>query len=96
MKEQNLDRLFAAARQVGAEEVSFVPAGFAEDVLRQYREHIQENRTFLRASIISIATALIILGTVVGINFGTSNSSGSDDQESTVEMAYALWDSIGN
>jgi hypothetical protein len=45
---------------------------------------------------LSIATALIILGTVLGIDFQTVNSSGSDDQESTVEMAYALWDPAGN
>jgi hypothetical protein len=45
---------------------------------------------------LSIATALIILGTVLGINLGTTSLAGSDDQESTVEMAYALWDPVGN
>jgi len=96
VKKENLDRLFATARRAGAEGTPFIPAGFAEGVLRQYRQRVQENRAFFRASILSIATALIILGTVLGINFDPSNASGSDEQESTVEMAYALWDSVGN
>jgi hypothetical protein len=45
---------------------------------------------------LSVATALIILGTVLGINIETTSSSGSDDQESTVEIAYSLWDPAGN
>ena len=96
MKEENLEKLFAAARRVEAEGSPSMPAGFAEGILQQHRLRVQENRAFFRASILSIATALIILGTVLGINFETSNSSGSDDQESTVEMAYALWDPVGN
>jgi hypothetical protein len=96
MKEKNLEKLFAAARQVRAEETSLIPAGFAERVLQEHGQRVQENRAFLRVSIVSIATALIILGTVLGINLETSNPSGSDEQESTVEMAYALWDPVGN
>jgi len=96
MKEENLEKLFARARRVGAEGIPPMPAGFAEGVLQQYRQRVQENRAFFRASFLSIATALIILGTVLGINFETSNSSGSDDQESTVEMASVIWDPVGN
>jgi hypothetical protein len=96
MKEENLEKLFAGARRVGAEGTPSMPAGFAEGVLQQHRQRVQENRAFFRASILSIATALIILGTVLGINFETSNFSGSDDQESTVEMAYVIWDPVGN
>jgi hypothetical protein len=96
MKEENLEKLFARARRDGSEVIPSMPAGFAEGVLQQHRQRVQENRAFFRASILSIATALIILGTVLGINFETSNSSGLDDQESTVEMAYALWDPVGN
>jgi hypothetical protein len=95
-KEKILERLFAAARQVEVEETSIMPAGFAEGVLRQHCQRVQEDRTFSKASVISIGTALIILGTVLGINYETTNSSGSDDQESMVEMAYALWDPVGN
>jgi hypothetical protein len=95
MKEENLEKLFAAARQVGAEGAPSMPAGFAEGVLRRHRQRVEENKAFVRASILSVATALIILGTVLGINFETSNTS-ADDQESTVEMAYALWDPVGN
>jgi hypothetical protein len=95
MKEENLEKLFAAARRVGAEGAPTMPAGFAEGVLRRHRQRVEENKAFVRASILSVATALIILGTVLGINFETSNTS-ADDQESTVEMAYALWDPVGN
>ena len=95
MKEENLEKLFAAARRVGAEGAPSMPAGFAEGVLRRHRQRVEENKAFVKASILSVATALIILGTVLGINFETSNTSG-DDQESTVEMAYALWDPVGN
>jgi hypothetical protein len=97
VREENLDKLFAIARRAGVEGTPSVPAGFAEGILQQHRQRVQENRAFFKASILSIATALIILGTVLEINFETSNSSsGTDDQESTVEMAYALWDSVGN
>ena len=96
MKEENLEKLFATARRAGAEGTPSIPTGFAEGVLQEHRQRVQENRAFFRASILSIATALIILGTVLGINFETSNSSASDDQESTVEMAYVIWDPVGN
>jgi hypothetical protein len=95
-EEENIERLFAAARHAGAEAASSMPAGFAEHVLQQHRNRVQENRTFLRTSILSVATALFILGTVLGLNIETTSSSGPDDQESTVEMAYALWDPAGN
>jgi hypothetical protein len=96
MKEENLNKLFATARQAGAEGIPPIPAGFAQGILREHRQRVRESRAFFKASILSIATALIILGTVLGFNFETSNSPGPDDQESTVEMAYALWDSVGN
>jgi hypothetical protein len=95
-EEENVERLFAAARQASRESASPMPAGFAENILQQHRNRVQENKAFLRTSILSVATALIILGTVLGIDFETTNSSGSDDQESTVEMAYSLWDPAGN
>ena len=96
MNEDNLDRLFAKARRAGAEPTPYVPQGFAEGVLQQHRHRVQEERVFFRASMLSIATALIILGTVLGFNLETAGLAGSDYQESTVEMAYALWDPVGN
>jgi hypothetical protein len=96
-EEDHVERLFASARR--AEEgtaPSSVPSGFAESVLRQHRNRVQENKAFLRTSILSVATALIILGTVLGIDIETNGMSGSDDQEQTVEMAYSLWDPAGN
>ena len=96
MMEEKLDHLFAAARRAGAEELSGPPTGFAEAVLRLHQRRVQENKAFARTSILSIATALVLLGTILGINVGSDASSGPDDQESTVESAYALWDPAGN
>lgn len=95
-EEENVERLFAAARRTGAEATPSMPANFAENILQQHRNRVQESRAFLKASILSVATALIILGTVLGINIETTSSSGLDDQETTVEMAYSLWDPAGN
>src|ERR1700734_856710 len=97
MKEEDkVERLFASARRARGATSPSIPGGFAEYILQQHRIRVQENKAFVRTSILSVATALIILGTVVGIDFETANSSGSDDQESTVEMAYSLWDPAGN
>jgi hypothetical protein len=93
-EEKNVERLFASARNASMEAIPAMPAGFAEKILRQHRNRVQENKAFLRTSILSVATALIILGTVLGIDM--TNSSGSDDQDSTVELAYSLWDPAGN
>ena len=96
-EEENVAKLFAFARQAREEEaLSSMPAGFAENILQQHRNRVQENKAFLRTSILSVATALLILGTVLGINIEGTSSSGLDDQESTVEMAYSLWDPVGN
>ncbi len=95
-EEENVDRLFAFARQASEGGSSSMPEGFAENILRQHRNRVQENKAFLRTSILSVATALIILGTVLGIDIETTSPLGSDDQDSTVEMAYSLWDPAGN
>ena len=97
MKEEaNVERLFASARCADGEASPSMPPGFAEKILQRYRNRVQENKAFLRTSILSVATAVIILGTVIGFDLETANSSASDDQESTVEMAYSLWDPAGN
>jgi hypothetical protein len=95
MKEDNLEHLFAEARRAGSEASPRIPPGFAESVLRRYNHQVMENKSFFRTSILSIATAFVILGAILGINFGSNRSLGSED-ESTVEMAYALWDPAGN
>jgi hypothetical protein len=95
-EEENVERLFAFARHANEGGSPSMPAGFAEKILQQHRNRVQENKAFLRTSILSVATALIILGTVLGINIETNTSSVSDDQDSTVEMAYSVWDPAGN
>ena len=96
MKEESLENLFAAARRAGSKESESLPAGFAEKVLQRHRSQIEQNSSFFRASVLSISTALVILATIAGINAEWNDSSANDDQESTVEMAYALWDPTGN
>ena len=93
-EEENVERLFASARQARAETSLSMPAGFAENILQQHRNRVRENKAFLRTSILSVAASLVILGTVLGINMEAN--SGADDQESTVELAYSLWDPAGN
>ena len=93
-EEEKVERLFASARQAKGEVLPCMPAGFAENILQQHRNRVQENKAFLRTSILSVSTALMILGTVLGINIEIT--PGTDDQDSTVELAYSLWDPAGN
>jgi hypothetical protein len=95
-EEENLEWLFASARRAGCPPNPAMPPNFVEKLLSRRRTRLQENKAFLRASVLSVTTALVILGTVLGINIEMANSSGSDDQESAVEMAYSVWDPIGN
>jgi hypothetical protein len=95
-EEENVERLFASARRAESPANPDMPADFVDNLLRRHRTRLQENKAFLRASILSVTTALVILGTVLGFNIETTNSSGSDDQESAVELAYSVWDPIGN
>ncbi|HYY30878.1 MAG TPA: hypothetical protein VE860_23270 [Chthoniobacterales bacterium] len=94
--EGNIEKLFASARAARCPATPDMPSGFAENTLRRYRIRVQENRAFVRTSLVSVATALVILGTVLGLNWGMTNSSGLDDQESAVEVAYSVWDPVGN
>jgi len=94
--EETVEWLIASARHAGRSVSPAMPSDFAENVLRRHRTQVRENKAFVRASILSVTTALVILGTVLGINIETANSSGSDDQESAVEIAYSVWDPVGN
>lgn len=96
MREDNLEKLFAAVRRAGSEESPSVPPEFAESVLRRHLQGVQESRAFLRTSILSIATAFIILGALLGINVEPNGPPGSEDQEATIETAYTSWDPVGN
>jgi hypothetical protein len=94
--EGNIEKLFASARGARYSATADMPSGFAENILRRYRIRVQENKAFVRTSVLSVATALVILGTVLGLNWEMTNSSGLDDQESAVEVAYSVWDPVGN
>jgi hypothetical protein len=96
MMEDNLEHLFAAARRAGSEEYPTLPPGFAQSILRRHHHRVEESRAFFHTSVLSIATALVILGALLGTNVESNGSPGTEDQESTVEMAYALWDPAGN
>ena len=92
----NLDRLFAAARRAPVGDLNQIPAGFADRVLHQQQIRRRENQTFFRTSVLSVGTALVILGALIGYNFETLGASGSDDQDLTVDLPSALWDPAGN
>jgi hypothetical protein len=92
----NLDSLFAAARRVPVEDPTSMPTGFAERVFHQYHVRRQENQTFLRTSVLSMGTALVILGALIGYNVEVLGASGADDQILTVDLPPALWDPAGN
>lgn len=94
--EGNFEKLFASARAATCPATPDMPSGFAENILRRHRIRVQENKAFVRTSVLSVATALVILGTVLGLNWEMTNSSGLDDQESAVEVAYSVWDPVGN
>jgi hypothetical protein len=94
--EGSIEKLFASARASRHPATPEMPSGFAENILRRYRIRVQENKAFVRTSVLSVATALVILGTVLGFNLEMTNSSGLDDQESAVEVAYSVWDPVGN
>jgi len=96
MKADRLDNLFAAARCAPARGSAGVPIGFADRIVQQYQKQQRENQTFLWTSIVSIGITLVILGASFGYNFEASSHSGMDDQESLVELPFALWDPAGN
>jgi hypothetical protein len=96
MMEDDLEYLLAAVRRTGSAESPIAPAGYAETVVRRHQHRVRESQAFFRTSILSIATAFVILGAILGINIGSNGYTGSEDQEPTEEMAYALWDPAGN
>ena len=92
--EGNIEKLFASARAARSPATPDMPSGFPENILRRYRIRVQENKAFVRTSVLSVGTALVILGTVLGLNWEMTNSSGLDYQESAVEVAYSVWDQL--
>ena len=96
MKEDNLEYLFGALRRTGSADSPTAPAGYAEEVLRLHRHRVQESRAFFRTSILSIATAFVILGAILGMNLESTGPTGSEEQEPADEIAYALWDPAVN
>jgi hypothetical protein len=92
----NLDSLFAAARRAPIGDPTQIPTGFADRILHQHHLRRRENQTFFRTSVLSIGTALVILGALIGYNFETLGASGSDDQDLVVDLPSGLWDPAGN
>jgi hypothetical protein len=96
MKDDSLDNLFAAARRAPTGEPEPIPSGFAERIVLQHQKNHRENQTFFRTSILSIGTAFVILGALLGYNFEMLGYSGTDDQDSMIDLPSALWDPAGN
>jgi hypothetical protein len=97
MKENNLENLFAAARSAPIDDSVRIPDSFVDKILRIHQRQFRERQTFRRTSIASICTAIIVLCAALGYNFDAPpGSSGSDDQDSMVDLPPSLWDPAGN
>jgi hypothetical protein len=46
-EEKNVERLFASARNASMGAIPSMPTGFAENILRQHRNRVQESRDFV-------------------------------------------------
>jgi len=96
MREQNLEQLFAQARQaVRSEDAERPPAGFTQALLRRQAQQRAMAQTSQRAAIVSVVAALLILAAALGYDFQSLNVP-ADDQESWYEMQPTLWDLAGS
>jgi hypothetical protein len=96
MREEDLEQLFAQARQVvRSEEAEGPPTGFTQTLLRRHAQQRAMAQTSQRAAIVSVITALLILAAALGYDFQSLNGP-AEDQESWYEMQPTLWDLAGS
>jgi hypothetical protein len=96
MNDASLDAWFAKAREadvVHSLEAS-PPPGFAASVWQQHQLRLLEERALVRTSTASLATALIVLATVVGCNFDALTTS--DDVSYVGDVASSVWEFTGD
>jgi hypothetical protein len=97
MNDRSLDAWFAKAREAKAVQPpeAASPPGFAASVWQKYQLRLAEERALVRTSTASVATGLIILATVVGLNFDALTAS-SDDPAYAADVASSVWDFTGD
>ena len=97
MNDGSLDAWFAKARQAQAVQPvePAAPPGFAAAVWQKHQRQLLEERAMVRASAASLVTALMVLATVVGLNFDALTSS-PDDAGYVGDVASSVWDFTGD
>jgi hypothetical protein len=96
MNDGSLDAWFARAREVNAVQSleTSAPPGFAALIWQKHQLRLLEERALVRTSMASLATALLVLATVVGLNFDALTSS--DDAAYVGDVASSVWDFTGD
>jgi hypothetical protein len=96
MNDASLDAWFAKAREASAVQSleTSAPPGFAASVWQKHQCRLLEERALVRTSTASLATALIVLATVVGFNFDALTSS--DDAIYVGDAASSVWEFTGD
>jgi hypothetical protein len=96
MREEDLEQLFAQARQaVRSADAEGPPSGFTQTLFRRRAQQRAMVQTSQRAAIVSVVAALLILVAALGYDFQSLNVP-ADDQESWYEMQPTLWDLAGS
>ena len=96
MNDASLDAWFAKAREMNAVQPleTSAPPGFAASVWQKHQLRLREERALVRTSMASLATALTVLATVVGLNFEALTSS--DDPTYMGDVASSVWEFTGD
>jgi type IV secretory pathway component VirB8 len=96
MNDASLDAWFARAREVnGVQSLeAAAPPGFSASVWQKHQRRLLEERAMIRTSTASLATALVVLATVVGFNLDALMPS--DDATYVGDMASSVWEFTGD
>ncbi|MBV9489643.1 MAG: hypothetical protein JO069_07965 [Verrucomicrobia bacterium] len=95
MNERSLEALFAKAREAKMAAPLEVPRGFAETVWQRYQQERAQEQALVRTSMVSLATALVILAATVGLNFD-SLTAPPDDLSYAGDLASSVCDFTGD
>lgn len=98
MNDANLDAWFARARDANPLQPleASAPAGFAASVWQKHQRRVLQERAMARTSVASVATALIVLATVVGFNFDSLTSSDDASYVGDVASSGSVWEFTGD
>ncbi|MBV9997587.1 MAG: hypothetical protein JO015_00580 [Verrucomicrobia bacterium] len=98
MNDANLDAWFARARDATVRQSpeGSAPPGFAASVWQKHQRRLLEERAMARTSLASVATALIVLATVVGFNLDALTSSDDASYVGDVASSGSVWEFTGD